>query len=59
MDITDHDEITFEKLIGSLPDKAQKKLREIAVKRGIHIAAVIKEVIIGFADRHQNLRKTA
>lgn len=59
MDITDHDELTYEKLISSLPERAQRKLRQIAVKRGIHIARVIKEAIVSFADSRQELRKTA
>lgn len=57
--ITDHDELTYERLLQSLPPATQESMRTIARTRHVHIAQVIKEAINAFADKFQNLRTAA
>lgn len=57
--ITDHDELTYERLLQSLPPETQESMRTIARTRHVHIVQVIKEAINAFADKYQDLRHAA
>ena len=57
--ITQHDELTYERLIASLPEPAQQALRDEARRQGKHVVHVIKSAILAFADTFQHLRAAA